>query len=181
MVKFPAGTAAQGAAPADARHGRVRFVGEAVALVVAESPQAAQDAAELVEIEYRDLGAVIDAAAALRRRAAAARRRAGKSRFDFDYGDEKATEAALARAAHVTRVKLESTRVAANCMEPKACTAAWDAANGRFDIYFPPGHVDDAADLSPVFACRRINSGCTRATSAAASACARVLSRALGS
>jgi aerobic carbon-monoxide dehydrogenase large subunit len=117
---------------------RVRFVGEPVALVIAESPQAAQDAAEAIEIEYRDLDAVVDEAEALKPGAPQLHADVpGNLAFDFDYGDEKAVADAFARAAHITRVKVESTRVAANCMEPKAVTAAWDAANGRFEVYSP--------------------------------------------
>ena len=82
--------------------GRVRYVGEPVALVVAETAAGAQDAAELIDIEYRDLPAVVDAASAI---AAAAPQLhegiAGNLAFDYDTGDEAATERAF-RAAHRT-------------------------------------------------------------------------------
>jgi carbon-monoxide dehydrogenase large subunit len=116
--------------------GRVRFVGEAVALVVADSPQAAQDAAERIEVEYEDLPAVVSEADALQEGAARLHEAApGNLAFDFDYGDEQAVEEAMARAAHVARVTLDSTRLSGNPMEPRACLAAWDAAAGRFDVY----------------------------------------------
>jgi carbon-monoxide dehydrogenase large subunit len=116
--------------------GRVRFVGEAVALVVAESPQAAQDAAERIEVEYEDLPAVVSELDALGEGAVRLHEGApGNLAFDFDYGDEKAVEEAMARAARVVRVTLDSTRLSGNPMEPRSCLAAWDAANNRFDVY----------------------------------------------
>jgi len=116
--------------------GRVRFVGEAVALVVAESPQAAQDAAERIEVEYEDLPVIVSELDSLEPNAAQLHDGApGNLAFDFDYGDEKAVEEAFARAARVVRVTLESTRVAGNPMEPRSCVAAWDAASDRYDVY----------------------------------------------
>jgi aerobic carbon-monoxide dehydrogenase large subunit len=118
--------------------GRVRFVGEAVALVVADSPQAAQDAAELIEVEYRDLDPAIEGAAALLAGAPQLHESApGNLAIDFEYGDEKAVAEAFARAVHVTRVKLDSTRVSGNALEPKACAASYDKASGVFDLYCP--------------------------------------------
>jgi len=116
--------------------GRVRFVGEALALVVAESPQAAQDAAERIEVEYDELPAVVSEIQSMEEGAPQLHDEApGNLAFDYDYGDEKAAEEALARAAHVVRVTLDSTRLAGNPMEPRSCVAAWDAANNRYDVY----------------------------------------------
>jgi aerobic carbon-monoxide dehydrogenase large subunit len=116
--------------------GRVRFVGEAVALAVAASPQAAQDAAERIEVEYEDLPAVVSEKAALGEGAPLLHEGvAGNLAFDYDYGDEKAVADAFERAARVVRVTLDSTRVSGNPMEPRSCTAAWDAASGSFDVY----------------------------------------------
>jgi carbon-monoxide dehydrogenase large subunit len=116
--------------------GRVRFVGQEIALVVADSPQAAQDAAEQIEVEYRDLPAVVDADEALAPGAPQLHDEiAGNLCFDYEYGDEKKTEEALAGAAHVTRITLDSTRVSGVPMEPKACLAAYDAATQTFDVY----------------------------------------------
>ena len=116
--------------------GKVRSVGETVALVVAASPQAAQDAADLIEIEYRDLPAVMVGSRALEAGAPLLYDDIPQNlAFDYEYGDEKAAAEAFARAAHITRLALDSTRVAGNPMEPKACVAAYDAASGVFDIY----------------------------------------------
>jgi len=117
-------------------NGRVRFVGQEIALVVAETALAAQDAAEKIEVEYRDLPAVVDAAEALAPGAEQLYPQIpGNLCFDYEYGDEAATEAAFARAAHVTRVTLDSKRMVGNPMEPKACLAAYDAAADRYDLY----------------------------------------------
>ena len=117
---------------------RVRYVGQEVALVVAASPAAAQDAAEAIEVEYRDLPAVVDAEAALAPGAPQLHDGiAGNLAFDYEYGDEKAAADAFARASHVTRLELDSTRVSGTPMEPKACVVAYDAASGSFDIYAP--------------------------------------------
>ena len=106
---------------------RVRFVGELVALVVAETAHQAQDAAELIAVEYASLPAVVDAAAALTPEAPLIYDSVpGNLCFDFDYGDEAAAEAGFAAAAHVVRLTLTSSRVVGNPMEPKAALAAWD-------------------------------------------------------
>jgi carbon-monoxide dehydrogenase large subunit len=117
---------------------RVRYVGQEVALVVASSPAAAQDAAESIEVEYRDLPALVDAEAALEPGAPQMHDDVpGNLAFDYEYGDEKATEAAFARAAHVTRLTLESTRVSGTPMEPKACLVAFQPKDQTYDIYAP--------------------------------------------
>ncbi len=106
---------------------RVRFVGEPVALVVAATAAAAQDAAERVAVDYDALPAVADAAAALAPGAPLLHPEApGNLCFDFDYGDEAATDAGFTAAAHVVRLELDSARVVGNPMEPKAALARWD-------------------------------------------------------
>ena len=115
---------------------RVRYVGQEVALVVATSAATAQDAAEAIEIEYRDLPAVVDARAALEPGAPQLHDEIpGNLSFDYVYGDEQATEAAFAGAAHVVRLTLDSTRVSGTPMEPKACLVAYDANSESFDVY----------------------------------------------
>ena len=117
-------------------NGRVRFVGQEVAMVVATSAAAAHDAAEAIEVEYRDLAPVVDEEAALAPGAPQLHADIpGNLCFDFEYGDEAKTTEAFARAAHVTRLTLESNRMAGNPMEPKACLAAYDAATGTYDLY----------------------------------------------
>jgi len=116
--------------------GRVRYVGEPVALVVAESAALAQDAAEAVAVEYAELPAVTDARQALAAGAPQVHEDvAGNLALDFAGGDEAATEAAFARAAKLVRLTSCHTRVVGNPMEPRACIGAFDAASGNFHLY----------------------------------------------
>jgi carbon-monoxide dehydrogenase large subunit len=116
-------------------HGKVRFVGEALALVVAESAAQAQDAAELIEIEYRDLPCVVRPEEALADGAPQFHDNVpGNLAFESETGNAQDVDAALARAAHVTRLKLEVSRVAPSPMEPRACLVAYDAANGNYSF-----------------------------------------------
>ena len=106
---------------------RVRYVGDPVALVVAETAAQARDAAELVAVEYETLPAVSDMDAALAEDAPQVHPDVpGNLCFDYEYGDADATEAAFADAAHVVRLDLTSDRVVGNPMEPKAALARWD-------------------------------------------------------
>ena len=118
--------------------GRVRFVGEAVAMVVAESAASAEDARDLIEIEYRDLpvAATFDAAVA----AGAPQLHADVPRnvaFEYESGDEKATAAAFAGAQYVSKLTVESQRLVGNPLEPRACIAAFDAASGKYTLHLP--------------------------------------------
>ena len=113
----------------------MRFVGQEVALVVAQTALAAQDAAEKIEVEYRDLPAVVDAAEALAPGAEQLYPEIpGNLCFDYEYGDEAGTEAAFARAAHVTRVTLDSRRMVGNPMERGLPSRSRRGAD-RYDLY----------------------------------------------
>ena len=118
--------------PAD----KARFVGEAVAMVVAETVAAAKDAAERIEIDYEILPAVVDTAAAARQDAPRVHDHAQSNVcFDSELGDAAATAAAFARAAHVTRFETWVQRVTGVPMEPRGALAAFDALTGRFTVY----------------------------------------------
>ena len=107
--------------------GCVRYVGEPVALVVADSPHAAQDACELIRIDYNSLPAVASGPAALAQDAPLLHADVpGNLCYETDYGDSVTTQAAFAAARHVVRLAQESGRVVGNPMEPKAAMAAWD-------------------------------------------------------
>jgi carbon-monoxide dehydrogenase large subunit len=115
---------------------KVRHVGDALAMVVADSPVAAQDAAELVEVDYRDLPAVVSAEEALAPGAPQLHEEApGNLSFDYEAGNEEAVNAALAQAAHVTRLKLQVSRVAPNPMEPRGCTVRYEPADGTYHVH----------------------------------------------
>lgn len=114
---------------------RVRFVGEEVALVVAETPEAAADGAESVAIEYEELPVVVGFDKALASDAFAIHPNVkGNICFDFEYGDPVRTAELISSAAHVTRLEAESPRVAANPMEPRSALAWYDAKRDRFEI-----------------------------------------------
>jgi aerobic carbon-monoxide dehydrogenase large subunit len=117
--------------PAD----KARFVGEAVAMVVAETVYAAKNGAEAVEIDYDVLPAVVETAAAARQDAPHVHDAASNVCFDSELGDAAATEAAFARATHVTRFETWVQRVTGVPMEPRAALAEFDAATGRFTVY----------------------------------------------
>ncbi len=117
---------------------RVRHVGQEIALVVADTPAYAQDAAEKIEVEYRELPALVEVEDALAAGAPQIHDSIpGNVAFDFEYGNEAAVDEALARSAHVTRLALDANRIAGNPMEPKSCVAAYDAASDSYDLYAP--------------------------------------------
>jgi carbon-monoxide dehydrogenase large subunit len=115
---------------------RVRFVGEEVAIVVAESMAAARDAADLIEIDYEDLPVIIGAERALAPGAFAIHDNIpGNLCFDFEYGDEQKTAEVFARAHGTVSVTVESPRVAPTPMEVRAALVAYDSATGSYDVY----------------------------------------------
>lgn len=116
-------------------HERVRYVGEAVAMVVATSLQAARDAAEAVVVDYEELPMAVAIADALAPGApvlcdAAPDNIAAETR----YGDSKATDAAFAAAAHVVKLATTNQRLAALTIEPRSVLALIDPADGRLLI-----------------------------------------------
>jgi carbon-monoxide dehydrogenase large subunit len=119
---------------------RVRHVGEAVALVVAETQAQASDAAELVEVDWEPLPHVVGTAAALEPGAPSVWDEVpGNVLIDTRFGDEEATDAAFARADHVVRAEFHVPRVTAVPLEPRAALAAWDAPSGRWTIWAGSG------------------------------------------
>lgn len=113
--------------------GRVRHVGDPVAFVVAETPEAARDAAELVMVDYEALPAVTDMHAALAPGADEIWPDTvpGNRAFVFQKGDAAATERAFAEAAHVVDLHLVNNRVSAFPMEPRAAIGEVDAETGQ--------------------------------------------------
>jgi carbon-monoxide dehydrogenase large subunit len=113
---------------------KVRFVGDPVAFVVADTLNRAKDAAEAVEVEIEPLPAVTDPEEALSADAPLLYDDVpGNVALDYHYGDTDAVNDAFANAAHVTRLKLVNNRVVVNAMEPRAAVAAYE--NGRFTLY----------------------------------------------
>ena len=136
---------------------KVRFVGDPVAFVVAETPLQAKDAAEAVEIDIDPLPAVTTPKAAAAPDAPLLHEEApGNIALDYHYGDADAVAAAFAKAAHITRVKLINSRVVVNAMEPRAALATYDGASGRYTLHVPTqgvfgmrGNIADILKVEP--------------------------------
>jgi len=115
--------------------GRVRYVGDPVALIVAETLNQAKDAAELIAVEYEPLSAVISAEAALAPDAVAIwEENPGNEAFFHEIGDKTAVDAAFATADRVVRRQIAINRVTANSMEPRGCLAFYDRDQDRYTI-----------------------------------------------
>jgi carbon-monoxide dehydrogenase large subunit len=117
---------------------KVRFVGDPVAFVVAETLLEAKDAAEAIVVEIDPLPAVVRPEEAARPGAPLLHDEApGNVALDYHYGDTEQVTAAFAKAAHVTRLKLVNSRVVVNAMEPRAAIGIYDGASGRFTLHAP--------------------------------------------
>ncbi len=118
--------------------GRVRYVGEPVALIVAETAAQAQDAAEAIALEYRELPAVVTARDAAASGAPQLHEGVpGNLVLDYTGGDEAATNAAFARAARVVKLTAYHTRVVGNPMEPRAAMGSYDPATETYYLHAP--------------------------------------------
>jgi len=114
---------------------RVRYVGDPVAFIVAESVNQAKDAAELIAVEYEVLPAVVGAEAALAAGAPAVwDDNPGNEAFFHEVGDRAEVDSAFAKADHVVRHKTIINRVTANSMEPRGCLAEYDRDQDRYTI-----------------------------------------------
>jgi carbon-monoxide dehydrogenase large subunit len=118
--------------------GRVRHVGDAYAVVVANSRGAAQDAVELIEANIEPLSAVADPVAAAKAGAPVVWDQAkGNICLDFFFGDDAKVNDAFAKAHHISRLVLDNTRVVVNAMEPRAGLGQWDPKTETFTLDVP--------------------------------------------
>jgi carbon-monoxide dehydrogenase large subunit len=116
--------------------GVVRHVGDPIAFIIAETPQAARDGAEAVAVDYDVLPSATDLATATE---------AGQPQvwdsapnnicFDWDAGDAEKTASLIAQAAHVTKLTVVNNRIVVASMEARAAVAAYDAESGRFTLH----------------------------------------------
>ncbi|MGI6851582.1 xanthine dehydrogenase family protein molybdopterin-binding subunit [Mesorhizobium sp. 1B3] len=112
---------------------RVQYVGDAVAFVVADTRSQAQDAAELIEIDYDSEDAAAETATALDEGTPLVWPELGSNRaFLNEIGDQARTAAAFAEAAKVTRVEFVNNRLVCNYMEPRSAIAEWREDEERF-------------------------------------------------
>src|ERR1700691_502936 len=120
---------------------RVRHVGTAVAFVIAETVAQAKDAAEKVVVDYEPLPAVVDAKAAVEKDAPRLYDDLPNIMIDAEVGDAAATDAAFARAAHITRLDTWINRVTGVPMEPRAAVGIYDPASDRYTLYAGSGGI----------------------------------------
>ena len=115
--------------------GKVRYVGDHVALVVAETKEQAKAAAAAVNVSYAVLPHNVDAASAMTSKAQVHDAAADNRVFNWSIGDEAATDAAFSNAAHVTRIDLVNNRLIPNAMEPRAAIGSYDTGTESYTLY----------------------------------------------
>ena len=116
--------------------GKVRYVGDQVAIVVAETIQQARDAAELVDVDYEVLPAVVDGSKARAKGAPQLHDIAPDNTcYVWAIGDKAATDAAFAKAVHVTRLDLINNRLIPNAMEPRVANGSYSRADDKYTLY----------------------------------------------
>jgi carbon-monoxide dehydrogenase large subunit len=117
---------------------RVRYAGDTVAVIVAETVNQARDAADLLIIDYDALPAIADTAGALAPDAPIVWEEAGTNlAYDWSFGNEAAAAAAMKEAHHITRLKLINNRIVVNAMEPRAAVGVYDATRDHYTLYAP--------------------------------------------
>ncbi|HTC17732.1 MAG TPA: molybdopterin cofactor-binding domain-containing protein, partial [Stellaceae bacterium] len=116
--------------------GRVRHVGDPVAVIIAATKAEAEEAADLVEVDYKELPAVSSAEAALKQGAPLLFDAApGNLCYDWHIGDEAPVTAAFAKAAHVTKIDMVNNRLIPNAMEPRAYIGEYDRGTGDYTLH----------------------------------------------
>src|SRR5487761_404279 len=116
--------------------GKVRYVGEAIAVVVADSKTAAEEAAELVAVTYNELPAVTAVDATVKPGAPQLYAEAKNNVcYDWHIGDKAVADAAFAKAAHVTPLDIVNNRLVPNAMEPRAYIGDYDRATGEHTLF----------------------------------------------
>ncbi|MDQ3560267.1 MAG: molybdopterin-dependent oxidoreductase, partial [Pseudomonadota bacterium] len=113
----------------------VKHVGDAIAFIVADDLNSAKSAAELIEVDYDPLPAIVDTAGALAADAPHVWPDRGTNlAFESEIGDKAATEAAFASAARVAEITVVNNRLVCNYMEPRAIVAEYDPASARYTV-----------------------------------------------
>ena len=116
--------------------GKARYVGDHVAIVVAETAEQARDAADLVQVDYEPLPAVVDASKARAKGAPQLHDNAPDNTcYVWALGDKAAVDGAFAKAAHVTRLELINNRLVPNAIEPRAANGSYSRAEDSYTLY----------------------------------------------
>ena len=114
----------------------VRYVGDAVAVVIADSQRRARDAADLVEVDYEELPVLTDVTKALEPGAPQIHPEApGNLIFDWEIGDAGAADAAIAGAARTVEIELTNNRLAPNAIEPRAAMAVYEPGADHLTLH----------------------------------------------
>ena len=116
-------------------HGKARYVGDQVAVVIAESYQQAKDAAALIEVDYEDLTPVVDPAGVEAAGASVHDEAPDNVCYRWALGDKGAVDAAFAKAAHVTKLQFRNNRLIPNAIEPRAANAAYNRSDDSYTLY----------------------------------------------
>ncbi len=117
---------------------RVRYAGDTVAMIVAETLNQARDAADLLIIDYETLPAVADTAGALAPDAPVVWEELGSNlAYEWELGDKAAVSAAMQAAHHVTKLNLINNRIVVNAMEPRAAVGNYDKERDHYTLYSP--------------------------------------------
>ncbi|MFL6630531.1 MAG: xanthine dehydrogenase family protein molybdopterin-binding subunit [Vitreoscilla sp.] len=115
--------------------GKVRHVGDQLALVVAETLLQAKDAAELVAVDYEELPAVVDLATAAGAASAVHDDVPGNVCYDWSHGDRAAVDAGFARATRVTKLEFANNRLIPNAIEPRAANAQYTRHDDSYTLW----------------------------------------------
>ena len=115
--------------------GKVRHVGDPIAVVVAETYQQARDAAEMIDVDLTDLPAVVDMRTAHDLGSAVHDEATDNMCYDWELGDGEAADKAFAEAAHVTTLEFVNNRLVANPMEPRCAIGDYDEDADHYTLY----------------------------------------------
>jgi carbon-monoxide dehydrogenase large subunit len=115
--------------------GKVRYVGDQVAVVIAETLSIARDAAEKIMVDYEVLPAVVDAGETQKSGVQIHDVAADNTVYRWHLGDKAAVEQAFARAKHVTKIDLTNNRLIPNPIEPRSAIGEYDPGTGSFTLY----------------------------------------------
>jgi len=116
--------------------GKVRHVGDPVAMIVAETPHQAKDAAEMIDVDYEVLPSVVNCVEALKTGAPQIHDQApGNKCYTWALGDKAAVDAAFAKAAHVAKVDIVNNRLIPNAIEPRAAVASYSRGDDQYTLY----------------------------------------------
>jgi aerobic carbon-monoxide dehydrogenase large subunit len=115
--------------------GKVRYVGDHVAVIIAETLSQARDASEAIEVDYDVLPAIADTASARKSSVVVHDVASDNTVFEWHLGDKSATDAAFARAAHVTKLDIVNNRLVPNAIETRAAVGEYDPGTDGYTLY----------------------------------------------